>query len=168
MINEDLIIEHINFGTDDLKDKYDTYNSLLEKMFIELDFSDKAILGKIFDLHVDTYFKDKSLYKNSIIDEIKAKTLAYFLKNNDVYIGGCVCQPSKFYINTCMIYNLVIFSEFRSQGYGKYLLKYILNDLKVKYKFKYFGINCLINNNAAMKLYRSIGFSPISTYLMKI
>ena len=46
--------------------------------------------------------------------------------------------------------------------------EYILNDLKVKYKFKYFGINCLINNNAAMKLYRSIGFSPISTYLMKI
>lgn len=90
MDDNELIIEHINFGTDDLKDKYDTYNSLLEKMFIELDFSDKAILGKIFDLYVDTYFKDKSLYKNSIIDEIKAKTLAYFLKNNDVYIGGCV------------------------------------------------------------------------------
>lgn len=80
MDDNELIIEHINFGTDDLKDKYDTYNSLLEKMFIELDFSDKAILGKIFDLHVDTYFKDKSLYKNSIIDEIKAKTLAYFFK----------------------------------------------------------------------------------------
>lgn len=72
MDDNELIIEHINFGTDDLKDKYDTYNSLLEKMFIELDFSDKAILGKIFDLYVDTYFKDKSLYKNSIIDEIKS------------------------------------------------------------------------------------------------
>lgn len=168
MTDNHLIVEHVNFGTDDLKDKYDIYNSLLEKMFIEMDFSDKPILGKIFDLQSNTYFKDKSLYKDSIVDEIKAKTLAYFLKNENVYIGGCICQHSKFYTDTCMISNLVIFSEFRSQGYGKYFLPYILNDLKIKYKFKHFGLNCLTNNHAAMKLYRSFGFSPVSTFMMKL
>lgn len=169
MIDNHLIVEHVNFGTDDLEEKYDTYKEILEKVHIEMDFTDRAIVNKVFNLYPDHYFKNKDVYKDVIIDKIKQKAIGYFLKNENEYIGVCLALNSNnFYIDTYLINIFLIFSKFRSQGYGKYLLKYSLNDLKTRYKIKHFGINCYNNNNAAMKLYRSFGFSPVSTFMMKL
>lgn len=168
MINEDLIIEHVNFGTDDLKDKYDLYNNLLEKIYIEMDISDKPIMGKTFDLISETYFKNKNLYKDSILDEIKSKSIVYFLKNKDEYLGGIICRNSNYYTDTYLLSIIMTFPQFRSHGYGKYLLKYVLDDLKIRYKVKHFCLACILNNHAAMNLYRSFGFSPMSTFMLKI
>ena len=43
-----------------------------------MDISDKPIMGKTFDLISETYFKNKNLYKDSILDEIKSKSIVYF------------------------------------------------------------------------------------------
>ena len=168
MFNNDLIVEHVYFGVDDIKDKYHLYDCLLEKLYIEMDISDKFVFGKTFDLLTDTYFKNSNLNKNSVDYEIKTKSLTYFLKNKNDYLGGIICRPTEEFIDTCIISIVLIFSQFRSHGYGKYLLNYVLNDLKTKYNFKHFGLRCMNCNDVAVKLYQSFGFSPMATFMLKM
>lgn len=74
-----------------------------------MDISDKPIMGKTFDLISETYFKNKNLYKDSILDEIKSKSIVYFLKNKDEYLGGIICRNSNYYTDTYLLSIIMIF-----------------------------------------------------------
>jgi RimJ/RimL family protein N-acetyltransferase len=61
------------------------------------------------------------------------------------------------YDNCVFISNFEIYEDYRGSGYGKELLKRIL-DLTNTFNIEYVFLNCKINNIIAQKLYKSFGF----------
>lgn len=79
---------------------------------------------------------------------------AILMKVNNIYIGyGQIIMKD----NCPYVVNFGVIKDYRNRGYGKMLLKYILNILYKKGK-KLVKINVDSENKSAIKLYESIGF----------
>lgn len=57
------------------------------------------------------------------------------------------------------IESIAVFSDYRGQGIASKLIEYIFNYGKEK-GFKNVSLNCEVENEGAMKLYRKFGFEP--------
>lgn len=94
----------------------------------------------------DIYFDESQNYY--------IRDASFFIKNNTEYMGyGQVILED----NMPFIVNFGILLKFRSKGYGKILLNYIINKLKSK-GFKKVMIRVSSENKVAISLYRSLGF----------
>jgi GNAT superfamily N-acetyltransferase len=79
---------------------------------------------------------------------------AILMKVNNIYIGyGQIIMKD----NYPYVVNFGVIEDYRNKGYGKMLLKYILNILYKKGK-KLVKINVDSENKLAIKLYESVGF----------
>lgn len=95
-----------------------------------------------------------------IFDELQSyylKDCAVFIKSNDEYIGygQIIIEKSNPYI-----VNLGILKDYRGHGFGKLLLKKLIN-IAISHNYKKVYINVNVKNNVAINLYTSFGFEKI-------
>lgn len=66
------------------------------------------------------------------------------------------------YTNALVLYNLVIDTGFRGNGYGKQLITIIINYISVNYNnYKYIILYVYKDNEVAISLYKSLGFTLV-------
>jgi ribosomal protein S18 acetylase RimI-like enzyme len=66
------------------------------------------------------------------------------------------------YTNALVLYNLVIDTGFRGNGYGKQLINIIINYINVNYNnYKYIILYVDKDNEVAISLYKSLGFTLV-------
>lgn len=154
-------------------------NLLIEKN-PNLDSNDKKNLYKIikeFDKAEDSIDKEfydlwKSKNADSKIDQIlenwrRLGSILYILRKDNNITGFCVVRfGHPFLKNIISITDIGISKNARGQGLGKYLFKYVIDDLE-KNSDNNIILNVFDRNNIAKKMYSSFGFRPATTTMVK-
>jgi ribosomal protein S18 acetylase RimI-like enzyme len=123
-------------------------------------------IGDIFDEYIKIFPHLNTIELANGIAGNNAKW--YILQLNKKNIGVYTIYNIK---NDIILYNFGIQNEYRNMGYGKYMIKHIINEYKNK------DIYLFVNrsNDIAMKLYKSNGFKfskryvpPVNEICMKL
>lgn len=95
--------------------------------------------------------------------KVKNGTTVYMLLDkNKKTVGGFITSTAECdYADTIQIGNLYISERLRGQGMGRMLMNNVKNAAKHS-GFKYIFLGCMADNKAALNLYESMNFTPIS------
>ena len=97
----------------------------------------------------------KTFHQDTDCLEIKKTDHLYSLFHNDVLVGTCPVEDSD---SSYTIYSFEILSKFRRQGFGSYLLGFVLSDLQKENPDKSILLQVNSNNTTAFHMYENFGF----------
>lgn len=145
-------LEHI---TDEQKNKLEEFSRELDKSQAEIDFITKLQLKQYnptIDQQINDYKKDGSK--------------VFFLYDDHKIIGYGVAEPVKIVSGFYNITQLYIEPQYRHRHLGKFLVNEMIKILKIN-GINLVGIEAITKNTIATKLYKSLGFKPVTTYYRK-
>lgn len=97
-------------------------------------------------------------------DAPNAMLLGIFLAENGKHIGNIKFEPILFADSKAVLGLLIGDPKFRGTGVGTEILPYIFSKLCSEYGIKLVELGVDVDNNAALSLYKKIGFSIKSNY----
>jgi [ribosomal protein S18]-alanine N-acetyltransferase len=113
------------------------------KLILEIEkttLDNKTYHGLYTENEIKDYLKSEIINLIKEGDEV-AGLVSFKIKKNQIYIGGLIIKP-----------------EFQRKGLGRQVMKKLLEELK---KFEKIDLVVHPDNTAAVKLYKSIGFTEM-------
>lgn len=113
----------------------------------------------------NSILNSSNLSNNDLINDDISKYFGcscYLLKLDGIVIGLCITSKNPDWFNSISIYYLGITKAYRRKGFGKYLLKYVLD----KNKNSHFTLMCFLKNKEALSLYKKFDFTDEITVLL--
>ena len=101
------------------------------------------------------FWKKNGIYSISFYNQRIIEQLSFVLKINNKLVGCCLCENLGNKISSISL--LMIDDIYQNQGFGKFLLKYCLENLKYK-GFIFCQLHVCTTNYKAMNLYEKFGF----------
>ncbi|MFZ5351603.1 MAG: GNAT family N-acetyltransferase [Bacillota bacterium] len=104
-------------------------------------------------------------FKNDIHERLflQPNTHAFFLEKGDAVMATAAVNL-EVEINRGYIYNVGVYNNYRGMGYGKLILTHCANYIKEN-RFSKASLIVKSENHNALKLYKSIGFKEIETFV---
>jgi ribosomal protein S18 acetylase RimI-like enzyme len=118
-------------------------------------FDDIDIMRKI---SID-YWGEAGTFSVKLFKKIILQNLSFVIKLNEELIGYCLCENYDQKLNISL---LAVGKEFLGRGYGKKLLSYCINYCQ-KSGYYNFALHVSVENEVAIKLYKSLGFYVYKT-----
>jgi len=121
------------------------------------------VISHQFNLKYDPKYT-QACTEEYILSTFYQTEYSYVIALQDNVVIGMATILNGLYHESCNINKFIIEKEYRGMGYGSKFLKQLMLELKRDRKYKFVGLNVIINNIPAMKLYKKLGFSPIEEY----
>ena len=142
------------------KSELDAYIEIIRLTFekISIDKNIERSFGKIIPLK---WWERKGL---DIKRDFNANPKGFFVKEFDGKIAGFIATHIEKESRTGKISHLAIHPNFQRKGFGSELMDYALSFMRTN-GMKICRIEATDTNDAAIKLYKKIGFKPVSVQI---
>jgi len=104
-------------------------------------------------------YQEEEKYLASVLKAIKTNQKVHILViDNQKIVGGCHVEKRGRRQTHVGIFGIALLKDYRSEGIGKQLAEYVINQAQQKLNLTQVMLDCLAANLIALKFYQSLGF----------